>query len=253
MKDNYWIGSETHRIRVNEIDQTKLATLPALVNLMQEVAWNNSANLKYSVYDLMKHGVTWVVYRMQIRINRYPGQQELVTVQSWPSGMDRLYTYRDYKILDEQNHKIVRATSAWLVMDISKRELVSVPHFIRQGLDFAVEFEQIPLDRTKLLPVKEPNPTHNVEVGMFNMDVNGHVYNTFYFQWLLEGMAEKILNGNKISYIDIQFKGESRSGDLLVVLSEEISENKYGHQIINQKSGSEVIRARTDWIPGSNR
>lgn len=163
------------------IDYRRTATLPAIVNLMQEVAWNNSTRLNYSVYDLMQHGVTWVVYRMQIHIHRYPNQQELITVQSWPSGMDRLYTYRDYKILDAQNVELVRATSAWLVMDIEKRELVSVPQFIREGLDFSNEFERLPLEKTKLKPVSEAKHTYQTEVGTFNMDVNGHVYNTYYF------------------------------------------------------------------------
>lgn len=247
MTKNFWIGSEVHRIRVNEIDDTKTATLPALVNLMQEVAWNNSTNLKYSVYDLMEHGVTWVVYRMQIHIKRYPRQQESITVKSWPSGMDRLYTYRDYKILDDRDQEIVRATSAWLVMDIKKRELVSVPNFIREGLDFAKGHEQIPLDRTKLLPVNNTSRSYQTEVGIFNMDVNGHVYNTYYFQWLLESMADLKSMGRKVNYIDIQFKGESRNGDILSVISEEISKDAHHHQILNADTETELIRAKTQW------
>ena len=241
-----WIGSEEHRIRVNEIGPNKKATLPALVNLMQEVAWNNSHNLKYSVYDLIRHGVTWVVYRMQIHINRYPNQQETVTVQSWPSGMDRLYTYRDYKIIDSSDNEIVRATSAWLVMDIKKRELVSVPGFIREGLAFDHEIERIELDRTKLKAIDEPRNKFKTCASFFNMDQNGHVYNTYYFEWLLECMTEEIKSGRQLKYIDIQFKGESRDGDDIIATSAQGPENLFYHQIVNS-ADVELIRAISKW------
>lgn len=243
----HWIGSENHRVRVSEIDAFKQATLPALINLMQEVAWNNSANLKYSVYDLMQHGVTWVVYRMQVHIYRYPSQQELLSVRSWPSGMDRLYTYRDYDIKDEAGEVIVRATSAWLVMDIKKRELVSVPGFIREGLDFSQDYERLELDRTKLKPVSSSQSNYQTEVGLFHMDVNGHVNNAYYFQWLLETVRNKLTEGNRVNYIDIMFKGESKVRDIIKASTEKISANQYLHQIFNQGTNNELIRAQTKW------
>jgi len=33
-------GIEEHRFRMNEVGVRQKATLPALINLMQEVAWN---------------------------------------------------------------------------------------------------------------------------------------------------------------------------------------------------------------------
>jgi len=246
--NKYWVGSENHRIRLSEVDETRTVTLPALVGLIQEVAWNNSVNLNCSAYDLMKHGVTWVVYRMQISIKKYPKHQDLLTAQSWPSSMDRLYTYRDYRINDEQGNEILRATSAWLVMDIYKRELVSVPEFIRKGLDFEQDYDRLELDRSKLKSVSQGEGNYDVTVRKFDMDVNKHVSNTLYFQWLLEGMGERLNDDMRVQYIDIQFKGEGKKGDELSVLFEGIGEGEFTHQIVNKNSGNELIRARSVFI-----
>lgn len=53
---------------------------------------------------------------------------------------------------------------------------------------------------------------------------------------------------NKVNYIDIQFKGESKNGDCLDVLSEGTLDDTYSHQIINKMTGTELIRAKTRWI-----
>ncbi|MEQ9422914.1 MAG: thioesterase [Cyclobacteriaceae bacterium] len=247
MQNKYWVGSEKHVIRVNEVDNTKSATLPALVNLMQEVAWNNSADLKYSVYDLLKQGVTWVVSRLQIHLTDYPKQQDVVKVESWPSGMDRLYTYRDYRISDGGGKEIVRATSAWVVMDINKRQVIQIPAFIKEGLNFEGDFDRLAIDRSKMKPIEGSSPGHNITVRHFDMDANGHVSNTFYIQWILEALGCAWLSQNKIDYFDILFKGEARAGDNLVVNTK----NKDGRGaaiIIKNKDNKELVRAGFSFI-----
>ena len=90
MKSNSedWIEKEVHQVRISEIDQNGSMSFEALLNLMQEIAWNNSERLNLSIYDLMKNGLTWVVNRMQFHVKEYPEHREKITVKSWASGAE---------------------------------------------------------------------------------------------------------------------------------------------------------------------
>ena len=52
------ISEEEFLVRSHEIDRYKKATLSAMVGYLQEAAWQNSAELGASVYDLQKLGVS---------------------------------------------------------------------------------------------------------------------------------------------------------------------------------------------------
>ena len=51
--------TEQFHIRVNEVGANRQITIPALVSLLQEVAWNHAHDLGVSVYQLLEKDLTW--------------------------------------------------------------------------------------------------------------------------------------------------------------------------------------------------
>lgn len=222
MKDSYlhWISSEKHSVRISEIDQHGTMSFEALLDVMQEVAWNNSEMLEFSVYDLLKNGLTWVVNRMQFHVKEYPKHHDVITVKSWPSGVDRLFTYRDYQVLNEEGAEIVWGTSAWLMLDFEKRRPVSMKeHFT---LEFPEGIEQMAMDKSKIRSGAMPEnaeETSTIKVGYSDIDVNKHANNACYVNWSLDHFYNQIGQIKKPVYVDLMFKGESFLGDQLTVFS----------------------------------
>lgn len=89
-----------HTFQVSSTDCTKDQTikLPCLIQHMQEAAWVNATSLGFSSIDLLKKGTTWVMNRMHTNIHRLPRHREKIIVETWPAGMDKYFTKRDFKV-----------------------------------------------------------------------------------------------------------------------------------------------------------
>ncbi|MCR9249072.1 MAG: thioesterase [bacterium] len=237
---NYWIGEEKHRIRANEVDSTGYATFPALLNLMQDVAWNNSQRLGYSVYHLLEKGFTWVVSRYQFEIFNYPKHFDNVIVRSWPSSRGRLYTSRDYEILDEDRNVLISGTSLWVVLDINKRRPIPIPPFF-QELKFPDDISRKEIDKSKIPEAKEESSV--IKVRFQDIDMNNHTNNANYVSWVVEDLYNTIGEIRKPLYVDITFKGESVKGEMLQTFIDLMSNNESIHRIVSQNTGRDIINA----------
>ena len=243
MKDSYpdWASSEKHSVRIGEIDQHGTMSFEALLHLLQELAWNNSEKLGFSVYDLLKNGLTWVVHRMQFHVKEYPKHHEVITVKSWASGVDRLFTYRDYQVLNSEGIEIVRGTSAWLILDFEKRKSVSTKeHFT---LEIPGDIEQMTMDKSKIKSGTKPDnaeETSSVKVGFSDIDVNKHANLNRYVSWSLDHFYNQIGQIKKPAYVDLIFKGESLLGDQLTVFS---SKTEAEEAVISIENGTKNTEA----------
>ncbi|MEM9327944.1 MAG: acyl-ACP thioesterase domain-containing protein [Bacteroidota bacterium] len=236
-----WTTTEHFQVRHSETTPNNRISLPALVSLMQEAAWNNALDLGYSVYDLMNHGVTWVLYRMELEVFRYPGHRARLSVTTWPSAQDRLYTYRDYRLHDESRVLLAQATSAWLVLDIEKRKVVPVPSFIKEA-EFPQDMDRLPWDGQKLEDLREPTLEYPIQVRWHEEDANGHVNNAHYLEWIMESLPLTFRQNHLLQKLVITFKHETHAGATLRVLAEARGGQGYLHQIVDEEN-KEMVRA----------
>ena len=86
-------------IRTYEIDSTKKATIPAMINLMQEAAMQNVIKMGVSVWDLEPHNISWVLMRFLLNVERIPMLGERIKIITHPAGFEKFYTYRDLSLI----------------------------------------------------------------------------------------------------------------------------------------------------------
>jgi medium-chain acyl-[acyl-carrier-protein] hydrolase len=122
------VWSGLFSVHTYELEPGQHVSVPALAAFLQEAAAHSAHALGYSVPQLLEKNLTWVLSRLRIRLRELPGWKAELTVQSWPSGLERLFALRDYRIL-EQGREIVAATSAWLMLDVQSRRPVRPDSF----------------------------------------------------------------------------------------------------------------------------
>lgn len=223
--------------------------MPALVSYMQEAAWENTRDLGISMYDLLERGLTWVLQRMRVEMFRYPEHGESVTIETWASGRERVFLHRDFRIYTSGNELLGQATSVWLVMDVVKRQLVSVPEFITQ-VEVVPTHEPLPFAKGKLPQLQEPRFTQHIPVRWHDIDLNRHVTNTRYLQWALDTLPLELLEQHELQQLDIIFKAESILGDTVTSAAEPATQEEgslYLHQLTSQQSDKELVQATTNW------
>jgi len=205
------IYSEEFKIRANEVDSRGKVTLPALCNLLQEVAGNHALELSFDITDLKKQNLTWVLHRLHIRMYRYPDWRQKITIETWPSHGDRLRAYRDYRITDSSGKELGVALSYWMIMDLESRRPQRMPKEVLE-LGLPDIPHTLPIQKSRFKPDKKINFTHQIEVRKSDLDMNNHVNNVHYVQWMLD-----MLPGNSpaIEEMDIYFMAESVAGDTI--------------------------------------
>ncbi|UXX78211.1 thioesterase [Reichenbachiella carrageenanivorans] len=229
-----------HPFTVSSKDCTKHKTikLPNLLDHMQEAAWANATSLGFSTIDLMEKGITWVMNRMRVEIHRLPSHKEHVKVETWPAGMDKYFTKRDFRVWGAQDELLVEATSNWLVMDIVTRKLIAIPEYIHEA-KFVTDRNNVPpiADKVKYEQAKTTH-TRAVQVSWFDIDLNDHVNNIKYYQWVLDSLGGEYLERHALKKIDITFKHEGKYGDAFVSKSYfDDSQKCWLHSLDHAQSG----------------
>lgn len=228
---------EQFKIRATEINQDQKATLPAICNLLQEVAGNHAQQLEFDITDLQQNQLTWVLHRLCVKMNRYPDWREIITIQTWPSSGDGLRAYRDFLILDAEGNTIGKSLSYWLMMNTESRRPVRIP---KEILKMAPKNTEHVLSVTdgNFAVVNQPKDSQLFQVRKTDLDLNKHVNNVRYVEWVLSCLPED----SQISEIDIKFLAESVLGDTDVAEMQPNGEGGFHHQI--RRTADEKVLAK---------
>jgi len=237
---------ETFKVRSNETDANQNITIPSLASYLQEVAWSHSIELKMSFHDLIPKGLTWVMFRLAMYLEKLPKHGEKVTIETWPSGATAKHAFRDYRVLDANGKLIGTAKSSWVIFDFHQRKVVPLPDFIK-NTPIDADRENVEYKQEKISVGKQFELKKDIGVGWYDIDVNRHVNNLSYIRWLLDTLPVNFLQKQRLKELDIVFRAESSLGDQLKLLANQLSseEGQFDHCIV--KEDKALIIAKTEW------
>ena len=179
----------TYIIRTFDVDANGFVRPVTLFGYMQEAAVDHLVLLGGSARALMTEGLTWVLSRVHLRIERYPKRGEGVTVRTWPSLREGRFTCREFELLDQTGAIVARATTSWAVIDFNTRRPVRVerhppyPLVPRRVID----------DDFGTLPILEKGQTEeHFRVRRSDLDLNHHVNHMVYVGWALDAVPDEV-------------------------------------------------------------
>jgi len=241
--------SEAFTVRTYEIDHCKRATIPALIRLMQEAAMQNVIQLNVSIWDLEQQHISWVLLRKSMQLFRLPNLGECIRVLTCPTGFDRRFTYRDYKIFGANDELLVQSSSAWLLMDTLSRRMAPIPQFI---LDFGPKMPPpelcLPRPDVKFPKFERADFSKTFEVNWHDLDFNLHLNNTLYIQWMLEAMPPETLQQKRVAGMEVLYRAESRWNDVLHAETQVLDEGTFLHRLIKTGEDKELAMAISKWV-----
>jgi medium-chain acyl-[acyl-carrier-protein] hydrolase len=237
---------EKFKVRAAEIGPNGKAKFPVLINFFQEAAWQHADVLGVSVPALMEKGHTWVLHRLFLRVLKPIEKNELVEVETWPSGIEKFFTFRDMRFRNAKEELVAEGCTAWVVIDIEKRRLIPVPDYITSG-NFVIENKHLPHPTDKLPSLGETISGAEFRVYYQHLDQNNHVNNVHYLEWMLASLPQDYLLHMQVNEIDIQFKSECVLNDEIVSEFQQLTDNEILHSLKEKHSGREVARAMTVW------
>jgi len=244
--ENYF--EKQFELRYSEIDKTGVASPTAILTLLEETSADHCHSINYSLFDLEKMNIGWVLLAGYLQMDRYPDYKEKIRIRTWLRNYSTVKGFRENIIYDEQNNIIGGAKSKWVFFDIVRRRPVKIFEDIIQKWSFCKE-EYINQDITKKIEaIDAANHIRKFDVNLFDTDSNKHVNNIRYLQWVYESVPKEIVDHYYLHSIDGRFIGEAQYGDTIVSLtSEGVDPNTFDHTIKVQGNNTVCATARTTW------
>jgi len=273
--------TETFPVRFDECGPNKQSTMRTVASMIQECACNHAQGIwgraQSMPADMNKANLAWVCTRLHIDVLQYPLWGDQVEVRTWFEAQGRIAARRDWEMTDvtdgtRAEKVIARATSSWIAFNLEKRKLARIPQsvldeFQTQALPDALvmgdayEVEKLP-DVRGMPGVTLPE-SHSVR--RTDLDMNNHVNNVVYTEWLLESVPDAFWEKYDLREIILEFRNECHDGDNVDAIccrecgeegvlncEEKPGQATLVHMLLKRGFGmspkeAEVVRARSVW------
>jgi medium-chain acyl-[acyl-carrier-protein] hydrolase len=243
---------DAYTVRFYEVDTQRRVTVQTICNYLQETADNHAVLLGFAVDQLQTQGMTWVLSRLHLKMDRYPHWRDTVHVATWPSDVRRLFAFRDYELRDEHDEVIGRATSDWLLLDINTLKPMPIPPSIVDNCNR--ERERVFTAPPVKLPDLERVEYETIfQVRQSDLDINRHVNNVNYVEWALETVPENVRETHQLSELQVVFRAASVYGDQIIsqsCLVEEDGHKAYLHHLQRKGDEKTLTNIKSVWTSG---
>ncbi len=239
------IWKDEFKIHSYEADINSNATIPAISNYLQEIAWNHAEQLELGFSHLVKQNLAWVLARQKISLQKYPKWGDTITVYTWPSGLDRMFFYRDFKIENSNKEVIGRATTTWLVINFESRRPQRMDSYLAER---PLHHEKAFKDYAgKILPIDNLDHSFSQPVTFTDLDVNGHVNNVKYIEYIVNALDPDFCKKHQLMELEINFINEALQNDTINTMYSHKENGEILHSLKRSSDNSELCRAKTIW------
>jgi acyl-ACP thioesterase len=241
------IGSYPFELKTYELDQGGRMPLGILYRNLQEAAERNAVDLGFGAETMIKKGLTWVLARLQLRVSAFPEGRRMITVETWPAAVESRFAMRDFRLRygDDQSCFAV-ASSVWLLLDIVKQRPVTVARYLKHEHLSGIE-RMVTEPFPAIQAGGEPACATEFRVRRSDLDINDHINNLHYVEWLAESVPEDLWRRGNVRSMDIEYKRAVGYGATVRVESFRVAETTYDHRMVVDGVAGDVLRARTVW------
>ncbi|WP_125770373.1 acyl-[acyl-carrier-protein] thioesterase [Companilactobacillus furfuricola] len=180
--------------------------ISALLDVMLLASENQLKQKNADSVSMVERGLGWVVTQYHLDIKQMPDVGVKVKVSTRATSYNKFFFYRDFWIDDEAGNRMVTLQSAFVIIDIKQRKIVSAADNLK---DLFGSQETNKIKRfARLREPKEFDTKDQQHIGYYNIDVNRHVNNTYYFYWMIDSLDIEFIASHKIKSMDIKYEKE---------------------------------------------
>ncbi|KAL9368615.1 hypothetical protein Peur_039814 [Populus x canadensis] len=257
-------------VRSFEIGGDRKMSFGALLNHLQDTALNQSRITGLlvdgfgSTREMSRNNLIWVVSTLHLVVDRYPTWTDVVEVDTWmyasgKNGLGRDWIFRDSKT----GETLATATSVYVMMNKKTRRLSKFAKEMRDEIEPYLMDCECPIinkDSRKILKLDVSTADQictGLSPGWNDMDINQHVSNVKYIDWILESVPRLFMERYYLNAMTLEYKKECDMDSVLQSLSKMVgggnsdsfNANKvieYDH-MLRLENGREILRGRTVW------
>ena len=240
------VGSFKFHIESYVCDFTEKATLTVMSSFMLDAASIHAQERGFGYEHILRDNVVWVLSRLSIQMEEYPGHNQDLTVETWIETVSRFFTQRCFCFINQSGKIIGYARTIWAALDMQTRRPIDIQAWRPDMLQYVETEKHCPIEKMgKIPPVEGVDSNMGYTVRYSDIDINKHMNSVKYIEHAINIFDLNIFKEKFIHKFEIVFLAEGMFGDKLKLYKQNLSEIEY---IIDTKKGEEsVCRIRIIW------
>lgn len=239
MNEDNKIGTYSFVAEPFHVDFNGRLTMGVLGNHLLNCAGFHASDRGFGIASLNEDNYTWVLSRLAIELDEMPYQYEDFKIQTWVENVYRLFTDRNFAIIDKDGKKIGYARSVWAMISLNTRKPADLLTLHGGSIVDYVCDEPCPIEKPSRIKVTTETPDTTLTAKYSDIDINGHVNSIRYIEHILDLFPIELYKTKHIRRFEMAYVAESYYGDELSFYKEEVSGNKYHIEV--KKNGGEVV------------
>lgn len=239
MTEENKIGTYSFVAEPFHVDFTGRLTMGVLGNHLLNCAGFHATERGFGIATLNESNYTWVLSRLAIELEEMPLQYESFSVQTWIENVYRLFTDRNFAILNKDGKPIGYARSIWAMISMDTRKPADLLSLHNGSIVDYICQKECPIEKPGRIKVNQNELAGEVVTKYSDIDINGHVNSIRYIEHILDLFPLEIFREKRIRRFEMAYNAESYYGDTLAFYKEQVSENEYDIEV--KKNGQEVV------------
>ncbi|CMW25554.1 acyl-ACP thioesterase [Streptococcus pneumoniae] len=187
--------------------------LPDVILLSLQVSGMQSIELGVSDKAILEdYNLVWIIAEYDIEVVRLPRFAEEITIETEALSYNRLFCYRRFTIYNEAGQELIHMMATFVLMDRDSRKVHAVePEIVAP---YQSDFDKKLIRGPKYESLEEPI-SKDYHVRFYDLDMNGHVNNSKYLDWIFEVMGADFLTHYIPKKINLKYVKEVRPGGVI--------------------------------------
>ena len=194
-------------------DENSLMSIPAILDMFQDVAGIHADSVGIGALDLEERGLFWIVSKIRLRISRRPLVQEMLEATTWIQPAERVSCERDWA-LSKDGEQLAYVRSIWAAL---RRDNFRPGHMADFYPDS--DFDIAPPDDIPFTRMgknfDDAEPLGEYRIRSVDIDRGGHMNNVNYVRAMLGCFSCRQLEEMNIKELDMQFLLQCYEGETI--------------------------------------
>ena len=234
------IWETTFRVRAFDVDANDRLKVNAILDYFQDAASNDAERLNFGYSNFVPMGLTWVLSWAKFEFIHYPKFMDEVKIQSWGKKQHKLYSIRDYLMVDSKDEIICRGTSAWLLLDAKTLRPKILPQLFPEVKMYETKEALADLPQ-KIIPASQKEVIYKTQIRYSDIDLNQHANNASYIKLMLDCFNKEFHRAHTIKSLIVSFNAESKYGNEIQLSKSVENEDSLRYYIEAKNLDSEKI------------
>lgn len=197
---------KSFEVNDHEINLRNRLKLVDLLRMIQDTASEHASTLGFGYEEMMNSGIFWVLIRQKLKMDYWPKCGEDLEIQTWTKPISGIFAIREFHF-SLKNTIVGSCSTSWMILDSQKRkpqDLNKVSSKFTPRTDFELDYQA-----QKILISKPLESLGITIVNENDLDLNNHVNNVKYSQWVMEKIPIEFQKKYLIKEYEINFLEET--------------------------------------------